>query len=57
MRFDSGDVYNRTDHNLTLSRLINLDVFKFVKNRFEDSPNSQGDTGRLNTIVLGWEEV
>ena len=49
MRFDSGDVYNRTDHNLTLSRLINLDVFKFVKNRFEDSPNSQGDTGRLNT--------
>ena len=50
MRFDSGDVYNRTDHNLTLSRLINLDVFKFVKNRFEDSPNSQGDTGRLNTF-------
>lgn len=48
MRFDSGDVYNRTDHNLTLSRLINLDVFKFVKNRFEDSPNSEGDTGRLN---------
>ena len=34
---------------LTLSRLINLDVFKFVNNRFEDSPNSQGDTGRLNT--------
>lgn len=49
MRFDSGDVYNRTDHNLTLSRLINLDVFKFVKNRFEDSPTSQSDTGRLNT--------
>jgi outer membrane protein insertion porin family len=49
MRFDSGDVYNRKDHNLTLSRLINLDVFKFVKNRFELSPNSEGDTGRLNT--------
>ena len=49
LRFDSGDVYNRKDHNLTLSRLINLDVFKFVKNRFELSPNSQGDTGRLNT--------
>ena len=47
MRFDSGDVYNRTDHNLTLSRLINLGVFKFVKNRFEVSPNSEGDTGRL----------
>ena len=49
MRFDSGDVYNRNDHNLTLSRLINLGVFKFVKNRFELSPNSKGDTGRLNT--------
>ncbi|MEO8960753.1 MAG: BamA/TamA family outer membrane protein [Ginsengibacter sp.] len=49
MRFDSGDVYNRTDHNLTLSRLINLGVFKFVKNRFELSSNSKGDTGRLNT--------
>jgi outer membrane protein insertion porin family len=49
MLFDSGDVYSRSAHNLTLSRLINLDVFKFVKNRFEDSPNSEGDTGRLNT--------
>lgn len=49
MRFDSGDVYSRKDHNLTLNRLINLDVFKFVKNRFELSENSQGDTGRLNT--------
>jgi outer membrane protein insertion porin family len=50
MRFDSGDVYTRTDHNLTLSRLINLDVFKFVKNKFEVSTNSEGDTGRLNTF-------
>ena len=49
MRFDSGDVYNRTDHNLTLSRLINLGVFKFVKNRFENSPEDKSDTGRLNT--------
>lgn len=37
MQFKNGDVYNRTDHNFTLSRLINLDVFKFVKNRFEVS--------------------
>lgn len=48
MLFDSGDVYNRNDHNLTLSRLINLDIFQFVKNRFEVSRNSQQDTGRLN---------
>ena len=49
MRFDSGDVYNREDHNLTLSRLINLNVFKFVKNRFEITGPNNGDTGKLNT--------
>jgi len=49
MRFDSGDVYNRNDHNLTLSRLINLNVFKFVKNRFEVTGPDNTDTGRLNT--------
>lgn len=42
MQFAPGDVYNRTDHNRSLNRLINLNVFKFVKNRFEradiDSP-------------------
>jgi outer membrane protein assembly factor BamA len=35
MNFKPGEVYNRTDHNMTLSRLVNLDLFKFVKNRFE----------------------
>lgn len=40
MRFEPGDIYNRTDHNLTLNRLINLDLFKFVKNRFEPVPDS-----------------
>jgi len=34
-QFNKGDVYNRADHNLTLSRLINLNQFKFVRNRFE----------------------
>ncbi len=48
MRFDSGELYSRTDHNITLSRLINLGVFKFAKNRFENSRNAEGDTGRLN---------
>jgi outer membrane protein assembly factor BamA len=42
MQFRPGEVYNRNDHNQTLRRLINLNVFKFVKNRFEvaavDSP-------------------
>jgi outer membrane protein insertion porin family len=40
MQFDSADLYNRTDHNLTLNRLINLDLFKFVKNRFEQKTDS-----------------
>lgn len=35
MQFEPGDIYNRTDHNRTLSRLINMSLFKFVKNRFE----------------------
>jgi len=35
MQFEPNDIYNRKDHNLSLNRLINLGVFKFVKNRFE----------------------
>lgn len=46
MQFDPGDVYNRTDHTQTISRLINLGVFKFVKNRFEIAPGV--DSPRLN---------
>jgi outer membrane protein insertion porin family len=34
MTFRKGDIYNRTDHNLALSRLVNLGTFKFVKNTF-----------------------
>lgn len=40
----SGTLYNRTDHNLSLSRLINLGTFQFVKNRFE----VVADSFRLN---------
>jgi hypothetical protein len=46
MQFAPGEVYNRTDHNLTLNRLINLDLFKFVKNRFEEVP----DTAKLDAF-------
>ena len=36
-----GDIYNRTEHNNSLSRFIELGPFKFVKNRFEDvTPDS-----------------
>lgn len=40
MRFEPGELYNRTEHNQTLNRLINLGTFKFVKNRFEPVTDS-----------------
>ncbi|WP_207427778.1 BamA/TamA family outer membrane protein [Pedobacter sp. SYSU D00535] len=40
MFFNKGDAYNRTDHNLSLHRLVTLGTFKFVKNRFEESTES-----------------
>ena len=43
MQFYPGDLYNRRYHNNTLSRLINLGIFKFVKNRFEPSSDSTLD--------------
>ncbi len=49
--FKKGDLYNRADHNLTLNRLINLGVFKFVKNEFvvSDSINHKFDAYYLLT--------
>jgi outer membrane protein insertion porin family len=48
MTFNPGDVYNRTDHNASISRLISMNIFKFVKNRFEVVPNS--DSAKLNAF-------
>lgn len=49
--FKTGDLYNRSNHNLSLSRLINLGVFKFVKNEFvvSDSVNQKFDAYYLLT--------
>lgn len=47
MQFSPGDNYNRKDHNQTISRLVNLGVFRFVKNRFE--PVYVNDSAKLNT--------
>lgn len=38
--FNTGELYNRWDHNMTISHLVNLNAFKFVKNTFVDSPDS-----------------
>jgi outer membrane protein insertion porin family len=46
MQFKPGELYNRTDHNQTLNRLINLNEFKFVRNRFE--PVADEDSAKLD---------
>lgn len=47
MQLSSGEWYNRTDHNATVSRLVNLGLFRYVRNRFE---TVQGiDSAMLNT--------
>lgn len=38
--FKPGDVYNRKAHNLSLNRLVNLGVYRFVKARFQESDTS-----------------
>lgn len=45
VQFHTGELYNRTDHNATLSRLVNLNLFRFVRNRLEPVP---GDSAKLN---------
>lgn len=45
--FKPGELYNRTDHNKTLNRLVNVGTFRFVRNRFEELP-AVNDSGRLN---------
>ncbi|WP_462264706.1 translocation and assembly module lipoprotein TamL [Mucilaginibacter sp.] len=44
-----GDVYNRTEHNNSLNRMIDLGPFKFVKNRFE---NVSTDSSKLNVFYF-----
>ena len=46
MQFYPNDLYNRDDHNKTISRLVNLNLFKFVKNRFE--PVFRNDSTKLD---------
>lgn len=46
--FEPGDIYKRSDHNLTLNRLTTLGVFKFVKVRFEPVDTVEGN--KLNAF-------
>lgn len=40
MQFQPGDLYSRTDQDVSLNRLVSLGTFKFVKNRFEEADTS-----------------
>ncbi len=46
--FKPDDIYKRDDHNLSLSRLVSLGVFKFVKARFEPGRQREADSNKLN---------
>ena len=39
MQFKPEEIYNRTEQNLALHRLVSLGTFKFVKNRFDPVNN------------------
>ena len=41
--FHPGDIYKRNDHNLSLNRLVDLGIFKFVKVRFESVDTLRGN--------------
>ena len=43
---EPGERYNSRQQDLTLSRLVNVGAFKFVRNRFE--PDEQGDSAVLD---------
>ncbi len=49
IQLQPGNVYNRTDHNKSLNRFINLGPFKYVKNRFEDVST---DSPKLNVYYF-----
>ena len=49
VQLQPGSVYNRTDHNKSLNKFINLGPFKYVKNRFEDVST---DSPKLNVYYF-----
>src|SRR5690606_35974419 len=43
--FNKGDVYNRNSHNNTISQLVGMGTFKFVRNDFVEV-----DSGKTNQL-------
>lgn len=48
----NGKTYNRRDHNLTLSRLSNLGVYKFVAVNIEKSDSNPDNSGLTANILV-----
>ncbi len=48
VRFAPSDIYSRQYHMQSINRLVNLGVFKFVRNNFE--PKLVNDTAKLDVI-------
>lgn len=48
VRFYPGNIYSRRDHLQSINRLVNLGVFKFVKNNFE--PKDINDSAKLDVV-------
>ncbi len=38
--FSPGDWYKRSDHNSTISRMVNIGTYKYVRNRFAEAPGA-----------------
>ena len=51
--FKPGDIYNRTNHDLSLNRLISLGVFKFVKVRFEETDSAKNTLNAYYYLTPG----
>ncbi|CAN5277517.1 BamA/TamA family outer membrane protein [soil metagenome] len=41
LQFESGELYNRTDHNKSINRLVNLGIFQFVSSQFKVSDTTE----------------
>lgn len=49
--FNKGEYYNRTDHNLSLNRLVNVSMFKYVKADFVPLDSFRNNQLNLNIYL------
>ncbi|MFT3903709.1 MAG: BamA/TamA family outer membrane protein [Niabella sp.] len=49
--FEKGEKYNRTDHSLSLNRLVSIGTFKFVKAEFKPLDTLRSDSMDLDFLL------